>query len=120
MGWLSRLMPQSAAKLLATRRTLRQPRLASDEAVKIAAASDGAAPAIFLVPQAGRLADINLDPVFNSGLESAITGTAAAALQEAEALFKLHRVNGRTRAIDAHCEEIAPALKRAALNTTRT
>jgi nucleotide-binding universal stress UspA family protein len=101
-------------RILAALDGSRSSRLALDEALKIAAASDATVFAVSVVEHAGRLTDINLGPVYNPETESAISETAAVALEEAAELFKLRRVHGTTRAIEVYGEEIAPALKRAA------
>jgi nucleotide-binding universal stress UspA family protein len=101
-------------RILAALDGSRSSRLALDEALKIAAASDGTVFAVSVVEHIGRLTDINLGPVYDPKSQSAISEMAAVALEEAEDLFKLRQVHGTTRAIDAYGEEIAPVLKRAA------
>jgi nucleotide-binding universal stress UspA family protein len=92
----------------------RSARLALDEALKIAAASDGAVIAVSVVEHGGRLTDINLGMVSDPESELAIAETAKTALEEAEALFTQHGVRGTTRVVEVYGEDIAAVLNRTA------
>lgn len=89
-------------------------RLALDEALKIASASDASVLAIYVIERPTGLVDVG--SAFPEGPEpvTAAGRVADAALEEVQQLFEQHHVRGTVRAIDAYGEEIAQVLIRTA------
>lgn len=89
-------------------------RLALDEALRIAAASDGTVIAVSVIEHGDRVKALNLGVVSDPESECALSGATKRVLEEAEERFKLHRVRGATRVVDVYGEAVAPVLNRVA------
>jgi nucleotide-binding universal stress UspA family protein len=88
-------------------------RLALDEALKVAAASDAAVTAVYVLEHAVRAVDVG-SSFTDEQEDSAQAEAALAAMEQARALFDERHVRGLVRAIDACGESIASVLNSAA------
>jgi nucleotide-binding universal stress UspA family protein len=90
-------------------------RLALDEALKIAQASDATITAICVVEHPAQLVDVgNLFVDAPPRATTAASEAATAALEEARDLFERQHVRGQTRTLDSYGEDAAKVLSRAA------
>ncbi|SDH31186.1 universal stress protein [Paraburkholderia phenazinium] len=90
-------------------------RLALDEAVKIAQASDGTITAVCVGENPAQLVDVGtLFVEAPSPVSTAANEAATAALEEAQDLFERRKVRGVTRTLDSYGEDVATVLSRTA------
>ncbi|RDU99285.1 universal stress protein [Trinickia dinghuensis] len=92
----------------------RAARLALDEALKIAKASDGEVIAVFVVEHTSQLVDVAAIYTSDQSADGGRVDAATAALEDARTALSEQGVNGMTRAVDAYGDGIAEVISRTA------